>query len=72
MDAERHVQGALSGDTSAVLAAYTPVLANIQTGTEADDYYDTVYDLICDAVNQTGVEEPLNMSSPEAAEHWRT
>ena len=56
------IQGGWGGDTSAVLAAYTPILASIQTDTEADDYYDTVFDLICDAVNQAGVEAPLKMS----------
>jgi hypothetical protein len=56
------VQGSWGGDKSAVLAAYTPILASIQTGIEADDYYDTVYDIICDAVNQAGVEAPLKMT----------
>ena len=56
------VQGGWGGETSAVLAAYTPILASIQTDAEGDDYYDTVYGLICDAVNQAGVEAPLKMS----------
>jgi hypothetical protein len=56
------VRDGWSGDTSARLAAYAPILATVQTDSEPDDYYDTVYDLICDAVNQAGVQEPTMMS----------
>ena len=54
--------------TSAELSVYTPILATIQTDTESDDYHDTVYALICDAVNQVGVQEPQKMARREAGQ----
>jgi hypothetical protein len=62
------VQDAWDRRTSAALSVYTPILATLQTDTEPDDYYDSVYDLICDAVNQVGVQEPLMMSKRRESE----
>lgn len=48
--------------TSATLAAYAPIRATVPTGGDSDSFYDTVYEIVCDAVNQAGVHEPQMMS----------
>lgn len=53
--------GGSGNHAAAVLPAYAPISATIQTSAGPDDFYDTVYGLVCDAVNQAGVQEPRMM-----------
>lgn len=55
-------QGGWGSDTSATLAAYTPIQATVPTGGDSDSFYDTVYEIVRDAVNQAGVQQPQMMS----------
>jgi hypothetical protein len=63
---EFEIPGGWDSDVSALLAAYTPIQATISTASTPDEYYDATYDLICDAVNQAGVEEPRMMAKRSA------
>lgn len=48
--------------TTATMNRYPPILMSVRTDLDADQYYDIVYDVITDAVNQAGAREPTMMS----------